>query len=99
MEEVLEFVSSMLATPGPVSEYTPFHLGHMVNQQRALPEFLYRSPQLSRRGELVDWMSRVAESLRLVRCTLHLAVKIMDYFMDRHDIQVSRQRYFDKVDN
>ena len=49
---------------------------------------LFRSPQLSRRAELADWLSRVAESLGLGRCTLHLAVKILDYFMDGHDIQV-----------
>ena len=36
----------------------------------------------------MDWLSRVAESLGLGRCTLHLAVKILDYFMDGHDILV-----------
>ena len=52
-----------------------------------------RSPQLSRRSELVDWLSRVADCLALGRCTLHLAVKILDYFMDAHDILVSMHMY------
>ena len=40
------------------------------------------------RRVLVDWTSKVAEKLQLTNCTVHLAVKIVDYFMDGHDIQV-----------
>jgi hypothetical protein len=36
----------------------------------------------------VDWTSIVAEKLKLTSTTLHLAIKILDYFMDGHDIQV-----------
>ena len=36
----------------------------------------------------MDWTSIVAEKLKLTSSTLHLAVKILDYFMDGHDIQV-----------
>jgi hypothetical protein len=40
------------------------------------------------RRHLVDWTSIVAEKLKLTSTTLHLAIKILDYFMDGHDIQV-----------
>jgi hypothetical protein len=43
------------------------------------------------RRHLVDWTSIVAEKLKLTSSTLHLAVRILDYFMDGHDIQVHRQ--------
>ena len=35
----------------------------------------------------MNWTSSVAEKLKLTNCTLHLAVKLLDYFMDGHDIQ------------
>ena len=35
----------------------------------------------------MNWTSSVAKMLNLINCTLHLAVKLLDYFMDGHDIQ------------
>jgi len=50
-------------------------------------EYKRQSPQISKRRHLVDWTSIVAEKLKLTSCTVHLAIKILDYFMDGHDIQ------------
>ena len=51
------------------------------------------SPQLGARRPLVDWLSQIRERLRLEHDSLHLAVKIMDLFMDGHDIE-QPQLYF-----
>ena len=40
------------------------------------------------RRKLIDCTTQVAEKLELSTCTVHLAVKLLDYFMDGHDIQV-----------
>ena len=47
-----------------------------------------QSPQLEKRSQLVDWTADVAEKLGLQQSSLHLAVKLIDIFMDGHDIQV-----------
>ena len=48
-----------------------------------------QSPQLDRRLQLVEWSGDVAASLGLTTNTLHLAIKLIDLFMDGHDIQVT----------
>jgi hypothetical protein len=35
---------------------------------------------------MVDWVCLVCGSLRLTNMTMHLSVKLMDYFMADHDI-------------
>jgi len=70
-----------------VREYADDIMKWMKIQEEKTEEFKRQSPQLSRRRHLVDWTSVVAEKLKLTNCTLHLAVKMLDYFMDGHDIQ------------
>ncbi|XP_023341055.1 cyclin-J [Eurytemora carolleeae] len=68
-------------------EYIEDIIAWLKKRELLTPEFKRQSPQLSRRRVLVDWTSKVAEKLQLTNCTVHLAVKIVDYFMDGHDIQ------------
>ena len=52
--------------------------------------FYGRSPELKYRGCLVDWMCLVSEEKRLKRGTVHLAVKLLDFFMDGHTVEVGK---------
>ncbi|XP_063860243.1 cyclin-J-like protein isoform X3 [Scylla paramamosain] len=45
-----------------------------------------KSPQLASRGELVDLICMVTEHLKLSVATTHLAVHLLDRFMDSHFI-------------
>ena len=48
-----------------------------------------QSPQLHKRQHLVEWTVQVQEKMGLCEASLHLAVSILDLFMDGHDIQAS----------
>jgi len=71
------------------SEYTMDILSWLKVKERQGHHHLMRrqSPQLERRAQLVDWTCDVAEKLGLCQSSLHLAVKLVDLFMDGHDIQ------------
>jgi len=70
-----------------VTDYASDIMHWMKCQEVKMDDFKRQSPQINRRRHLVDWTSIVAEKLKLANCTLHLAVKMLDYFMDGHDIQ------------
>lgn len=70
-----------------ISNYATDIMVWMKEKEDTLYEFKKQSPQLNKRRHLVDWTSIVAEKLKLTNCTLHLAVKLLDFFMDGHDIQ------------
>ncbi len=60
-----------------------YHFGHGYLKQRSvggydLKAFFQRY--------MVDWVCLVCGSLKLTNMTMHLAVKLMDYFMADHDI-------------
>ena len=46
------------------------------------------SPQKGKRGKLIEWMRNVSCKLGLADATFHLATKLLDLFMDGHDIMV-----------
>eukprot|EP00088_Acartia_fossae_P034896 TRINITY_DN3586_c0_g1_i10.p1 TRINITY_DN3586_c0_g1~~TRINITY_DN3586_c0_g1_i10.p1 ORF type:complete len:290 (+),score=61.90 TRINITY_DN3586_c0_g1_i10:40-909(+) len=69
------------------SEYSQDIVAWLKRRELELPEYKRMSPQLSQRRKLIDWSTMVAEKLELSNCTVHLAVKILDLFMDGHDIQ------------
>lgn len=48
--------------------------------------FQGRSPQLSYRRQLVDWITSIAERHKLSLTSLHLAVYLLDFFMDNFDV-------------
>ena len=71
------------------SEYTMDILSWLKMKERNSGRFIRRqSPQLEKRTQMVDWTCDVAEKLGLRQSSLHLAVKLIDLFMDGHDIQV-----------
>jgi len=48
--------------------------------------FQGRSPQLTYRRQLVDWITSIAERHKLGLTSLHLAVYLLDFFMDNFDV-------------
>ena len=71
------------------SEYTKDIMSWLKVKERKSFYYIRRqSPQLEKRSELVDWTTKVAEKLGLHQSSLHLAVRLLDLFMDGHDIQV-----------
>ena len=62
-----------------------------VKEQEKRPGRAYKkiSPQLSKRGQLVEWARDVSCKLGLCESTFHLAVRLIDLFMDGHEIAVS----------
>jgi len=70
------------------SEYTMDILSWLKGKERNSSHYIRRqSPQLEKRSLLIDWTKDVAEKLGLHEGTLHLAVRLIDLFMDGHDIQ------------
>ena len=63
-----------------------------VKTQERKPEMRLKkvSPQLEKRGSLVEWSRDVSQKLGLSDSTYHLAVRLIDLFMDGHDIMVIR---------
>ena len=72
------------------SEYTKDIMSWLKVKERNNIHYIRKqSPQLEKRSQLVDWTAEVAEKLGLHQSSLHLAVRLIDLFMDGHDIQVS----------
>lgn len=78
-------MSSISLQPG--SEYTRDMLAWLRGREAGGARCRRQSPQLARRRHLVDWTCEVQAKLKLTEATLHLAVRLLDLFMDGHDIQ------------
>ncbi|XP_019872747.2 cyclin-J [Aethina tumida] len=52
--------------------------------------FFHQSPQFNFRGYLVEYIKRICIEKRLTHCCLHLAVYLLDVFMDSHSIVPER---------
>ncbi|XP_075915542.1 cyclin-J-like isoform X2 [Petromyzon marinus] len=57
-------------------------------KELSLPRFCARSPQLHLRRHFVDLLATLSEQLQLGVATHHLAIPMLDVFMDRHNITV-----------
>ncbi|XP_075922052.1 cyclin-J-like isoform X1 [Petromyzon marinus] len=57
-------------------------------KELSLPRFCARSPQLHLRRYFVDLLATLSEHLQLSVATHHLAISMLDMFMDRHNITV-----------
>ncbi|XP_077992616.1 cyclin-J-like isoform X2 [Glandiceps talaboti] len=59
------------------------------DKEELLTEYHARSPQLNLRRYLVDWLAIISDSSNLQLCdtALHLAVTLLDKFMDKYDIE------------
>uniref|UniRef100_A0A8C4PY64 Cyclin-J n=1 Tax=Eptatretus burgeri TaxID=7764 RepID=A0A8C4PY64_EPTBU len=58
----------------------------LCEQESRLRPFLARSPQLCLRRCLSDWIVTLGQQLHLRSITRHLAVLMLDLFMERHDV-------------
>jgi len=56
---------------------------------RHLPTYQARSPQLCLRLHIVDWLAILCDTTGVCMTARHLAVALLDYFMDRHVIEKS----------
>ena len=56
-------------------------------EDRWSKRFYRRSPQLKFRSGLVNWLVQTSKRLGLHPSTIHLAIKILDSFMDGHKIE------------
>ena len=61
-----------------------------VKQHERRPSLRYKklSPQIEKRGQLIEWSKDVSQKLGLSDSTFHLAIRLIDLFMDGHDIMV-----------
>jgi len=57
---------------------------------RQLPTFQARSPQLGLRLHVVDWLAILCDTTGVCMTARHLAVALLDYFMDHHVIEKSQ---------
>ncbi|XP_026479056.1 cyclin-J-like [Ctenocephalides felis] len=63
---------------------------HLYDKEKCRPTFNSQSPQLYLRNVLVSLICEVAEQKGLNTTCVHLAVFILDIFMDNHNIAVER---------
>lgn len=68
-------------------DYSAAILAWLSGREDRLSRVRLQSPQLHRRRDLVTWSCRTASDLGLRTVSLHLAVRILDRFMDGHDIE------------
>ena len=61
-------------------------LNFMRNKESKLSPYRGKSPQLNKRRLLVDWTCLSAEEISLPKSSQHLAIVLLDRFMDSHDI-------------
>ncbi|CAH1399071.1 unnamed protein product [Nezara viridula] len=50
----------------------------------------FRSPQLKFRPGLIDWIRSLSVKMKFTTLTVHLGVRLIDVFMDSHNIKQSR---------
>lgn len=72
------------------TEYAEEIVGTLQEKEKQRIPFLQQSPQLKYRHVLVTWMRAVAEELNLSNTSVHLAVYLLDIFMDNHRIVEER---------
>ena len=74
-------------TPG--NEYIQDILTNIRERERNL-RIPKTSPQIGKRGQLIEWTRDVSSKLLLNPTTFHLAIKLIDIFMDGHNIEVRK---------
>jgi Cyclin, N-terminal domain len=56
----------------------------------SLPPYRSQSPQLEARLCLVDWLAVICDESKICLTGRHLAVLLLDYFMDNHHVDRSQ---------
>ncbi|XP_017299803.1 cyclin-J isoform X2 [Diaphorina citri] len=59
-------------------------------QEKNCPVYHFQSPELEYRSELVRWLKALQKELNFSTLALHLAVHLMDFFMDNHMIPIEK---------
>lgn len=72
------------------SDHHALCLKHVVWQELKLPSFKGQSPQLNFRRYFADLIAIVSNRFRLCPAARHLAVYLLDLFMDRYDVTVQQ---------
>ena len=57
------------------------------SQEMKLPIYFAQSPQIQARRYLVDWLAIICEKYTLCEDVKHLCVFLLDFFMDKFDIE------------
>ena len=65
------------------------HLCLRQKELRQLPTYHARSPQLSLRLHIVDWLAILCDTTGACMTARHLAVSLLDYFMDHFVVDKS----------
>ncbi|XP_046990687.1 cyclin-J isoform X1 [Schistocerca americana] len=68
------------------TDYAKDVVSSLREKERQRIPFNFRSPQIQYRSHLVKWICNIAEGLKLSSTTVHLAIYILDIFMDNHSI-------------
>ncbi|KAK7574364.1 hypothetical protein V9T40_011555 [Parthenolecanium corni] len=71
-------------------EYKSDIYQYLKSLERARKPFLNRSPQFQERPILIKWLKKMCEKVKFCRMTLHLAVFLLDFFMDSHVIKTEK---------
>ncbi|KAK3919353.1 Cyclin-J [Frankliniella fusca] len=75
--------------PWPI-EYAVEHAELVRERELERIPFAYRSPQIQHRSYLVGWIRSRAETFMCCTSTVHLAIYILDIFMDNFSIEQDR---------
>ncbi|XP_028152322.1 cyclin-J [Diabrotica virgifera virgifera] len=69
-----------------IEEYKDDYKKVIAEREMYRLPFLHQSPQFSYRNHLVEYLKKVCIEKKLSHCCLHLAVYLLDVFMDSHSI-------------
>ena len=67
---------------------------HLKEKEQSIPVYHGHSPQIAMRRHLVDWISVIRGELEICTMAQHLAVYLLDNFMDKLEVE---QKYLHLV--
>ncbi|XP_067003557.1 cyclin-J [Anabrus simplex] len=73
-----------------LSEYAAEIASTLREREKLRMPFHFHSPEFRYRPYLVNWLRKVSEDMKMCNTCVHLAVYILDIFMDNHAIVVER---------
>ena len=86
---MIPFLTGNLIVCFSGNEYTEDILTNIrVRERSPVLRIRRTSPQLGKRSQLVNWSKDVSDKLQLHQNTFHLTIKLIDVFMDGHNIEV-----------
>ena len=78
---------------GGLEQYLLETFAYMRRRESKLSTFKRRLPQIEHRRVLVDWLCTKGESLEFPKSTIHLALVLLDRFMDCHSIEMEHLHF------